>query len=116
MLFENGIVFTKKSENSSKSEYSGKEGTHVRYDRSVYKALTFFSQFTINMLVPIFMCSVAGYALDNWLGTSYLFVILFFIGALAGFRNVFLLAKRVYDGGKGDSAGENKRRKNGRDS
>ena len=88
----------------------------MRYDRSVYKALTFFSQFTINMLVPIFMCSVVGYALDNWLGTSYLFVILFFIVALAGFRNEFLHAKRIYDGGKGDSAGENKRRKNGRDS
>ena len=85
----------------------------MRYDRSVYKALTFFSQFTINMLVPIFMCSVVGYALDNWLGTSYLFVILFFIGALAGFRNVFLLARRVYDGEKGDSAGEKKSRKNG---
>lgn len=88
----------------------------MKFDRSVYKVLTFFSQFTINMLVPIFMCSLAGYALDNWLGTGYFFVILFFIGALAGFRNVFLLAKRVYDGGKGDSASENKRRKNGRNS
>ncbi len=88
----------------------------MRYDNSVYKALTFFSQFTINMLVPIFMCSAAGWALDKWLGTSWCFIILFFIGALAGFRNVFLLARRVYGGGKGDSAGENKRRKNGRDS
>lgn len=88
----------------------------MRYDKGVYKALTFFSQFTINMLVPIFMCSLAGYALDNWLGTSIFFVILFFIGALAGFRNIFLLARRVYDSGKGDSAGENKSRKNGRDS
>lgn len=93
-----------------------KEGTRVRYDRSVYKALTFFSQFTINMLVPIFMCSLAGYALDKWLGTSFFFVILFFIGALAGFRNIFLLAGRIYDKGKGDSAGENKSRKNGRNS
>ena len=88
----------------------------MKFDRSVYKVLTFFSQFTINMLVPIFMCSLAGYALDNWLGTGYFFVILFFVGALAGFRNVFLLAKRVYDGGKGDPASENKRRKNGRNS
>ena len=37
----------------------------MRYDRSVYKALTFFSQFTINMLVPIFLCSAAGYLLDK---------------------------------------------------
>lgn len=88
----------------------------MKYDKSVYKALTFFSQFTINMLVPIFLCSVAGYALDKWLGTSYIVIVLFFIGALAGFRNVFLLARRVYSGEKGDSAGENKRRRNGRDS
>ena len=88
----------------------------MRYDRSVYKALTFFSQFTINMLVPIFMCSAAGWAIDKWLGTKVFFIVLFFIGALAGFRNVFLLAKRVYGGGKGDSAGEKKRRKDGRDS
>lgn len=88
----------------------------MRYDNSVYKALTFFSQFTINMLVPIFMCSAAGWAIDKWLGTNFFFVILFFIGALAGFRNVFLLAKRVYGGGKGDSAGEKRRRKDGRDS
>lgn len=88
----------------------------MRYDRSVYKALTFFSQFTINMLVPIFMCSLAGWAIDKWLETSFFVIVLFFIGALAGFRNVFILAKRVYGDGKGDSASEKNRRKNGRDS
>ena len=88
----------------------------MRYDNSVYKALTFFSQFTINMLVPIFMCSLAGWAIDKWLGTSFFVVILFFIGALAGFRNIFILARRLYGSEKGDSAGGNKRRKNGRDS
>lgn len=88
----------------------------MRYDKSVYKALTFFSQFTINMLVPIFLCSVAGYLLDKKLETSFLFVILFFIGALAGFRNVYILAKRVYSNGKGDPLSEYKSRKSRRDS
>ena len=88
----------------------------MRYDKSVYKALTFFSQFTINMLVPIFLCSVAGYLLDKKLETSCLFVILFFIGALAGFRNVYILAKRVYSNGKGDPLSEYKSRKSRRDS
>ena len=92
------------------------KGLHVRYDKSVYKALTFFSQFTINMLVPIFLCSVAGYLLDKKLETSFLFVILFFIGALAGFRNVYILAKRVYSNGKGDPLSEYKSRKSRRDS
>ena len=88
----------------------------MRYDKSVYKALTFFSQFTINMLVPIFLCSVAEYLLDKKLETSFLFVILFFIGALAGFRNVYILAKRVYSNGKGDPLSEYKSRKSRRDS
>ena len=92
------------------------KGPHVRYDKSVYKALTFFSQFTINMLVPIFLCSAAGYLLDKKLETSFLFVLLFFVGALAGFRNVFILAKRIYSNGKGDPLSEYRSRKNGRDS
>ena len=85
----------------------------MRYDRSVYKALTFFSQFTINMLVPIFMCSLAGWAIDKWLGTNVFAIILFFVGALAGFRNIFVLAKRVYGEEKGDSASGKNRRKDG---
>ena len=101
--------------NSLYKNVKGK-GPHVRYDKSVYKALTFFSQFTINMLVPIFLCSAAGYLLDKKLETSYLFVLLFFVGALAGFRNVFILAKRIYSNGKGDPLSEYRSRKNGRDS
>lgn len=88
----------------------------MRYDKSVYKALTFFSQFTINMLVPIFLCSLAGYFLDQKLDTSMFFIILFFVGALAGFRNVYILAKKVSSKEKGDPLDEYKRRKNRRDS
>lgn len=101
--------------NSLSKNVKGK-GPHVRYDKGVYKALTFFSQFTINMLVPIFLCSAAGYLLDKKLETSFLFVLLFFVGALAGFRNVFILAKRIYSNGKGDPLSEYRSRKNGRDS
>lgn len=88
----------------------------MKYDKSVYKALTFFSQFTINMLVPIFLCSVAGYLLDKHFNTSFFFIILFFLGALAGFRNIFHMARRIYSDKKGESSGEYKSRKDGRDS
>jgi F0F1-type ATP synthase assembly protein I len=47
------------------------------------------------MLVPIFMCAFLGIFLDKKLGTSYWMVILFFVGALAGFRNVYRLAKKI---------------------
>lgn len=64
--------------------------------RNNFKILTFVSQFAISMLVPIFMCSFAGYYIDRYFGTQIWFVVLFFIGAIAGGRNIYLLAKRTY--------------------
>ena len=88
----------------------------MKLNNSVYQSLALITQFSINMLVPIFLCSAAGYLLDKKLETSFLFVLLFFVGALAGFRNVFILAKRIYSNGKGDPLSEYRSRKNGRDS
>ncbi len=62
----------------------------------VMRSLAAFSQFGINMIVPIGMCSAAGYFLDEWLGTNFLMIILFFVGALAGFRNIYILARKIY--------------------
>lgn len=62
----------------------------------VMRSLTMISQFGINMVVPIAMCSAAGYFLDQWLGTSYIIIILFFVGALAGFRNIYIMARKIY--------------------
>ncbi len=55
------------------------------------------TQFGVNMLVPIFLCSFAGMFLDRWLGTDIWMVALFFVGALAGFTNVFRFAKKIYE-------------------
>ncbi len=55
------------------------------------------TQFGVNMLVPIFLCSFAGMYIDRKLGTSVWTVALFFIGALAGFTNVFRFAKKIYE-------------------
>lgn len=63
----------------------------------VMRSLTTISQFGINMVVPIGMCSFAGYFLDKWLGTSFFIIVLFFAGALAGFRNVYILARKIYE-------------------
>ena len=54
------------------------------------------TQFGINMVVPIALCSVAGYYLDRWLGTSCIVIILFFVGAVAGFRNIYIFSKRIF--------------------
>ncbi len=78
-------------------------GKDKKYKKSVYQSLAVISQFGINMFVPIFLCSFAGLFLDRKLGTAFWFVLLFFVGALAGFRNIYILAKKIYEG---DDKGE----------
>lgn len=75
----------------------------MKYQKNVYRSLAMITQFGLNMLVPIFACSFLGIYLDRKLGTSFLMVILFFVGAIAGGRNVYIFAKRIYqDKGKRD--------------
>lgn len=45
------------------------------------------------MLVPILLCTFLGIFLDRVLNTSFIVIILFFLGALAGFRNIFIFSK-----------------------
>ena len=81
----------------------------MKYHKSVYQSLAMITQFGITMLVPIFLCSFLGWYLDQWLQTSWLFVALFFIGALAGFRTIFILSKKIFE--TKDDSMEMKRRK-----
>ena len=61
----------------------------MKYEKKVHYSFALISQFGISMVVPIVMCSFIGYYLDRFLKTNFLFVILFFVGALAGFRNIY---------------------------
>lgn len=74
---------------------SSKNRKKQKERQSTLRMLTLISQFGINMLVPIFLCFFIGYYLDKKLGTSYLMIIFFFIGALAGFRNIYIFARRM---------------------
>jgi F0F1-type ATP synthase assembly protein I len=69
----------------------------MKYNKQVYRSFVMIGQFGISILVPIGLCSVAGYYLDQYFGTSFLFVLFFFIGALAGFRNVYLFSRKIYE-------------------
>ncbi len=69
----------------------------LKYNKTVYRALVMITQFGVNMLVPIFLCSFLGMFLDRKLGTNIWMVALFFVGALAGFTNVFRFAKKIYE-------------------
>ncbi|MCR5790743.1 MAG: AtpZ/AtpI family protein [Lachnospiraceae bacterium] len=48
------------------------------------------------MLVPIFLCCLAGYYIDRRWNTSFVFIISFFVGALAGGRNVYIMARQIF--------------------
>lgn len=74
---------------------NSKQVRGTKYKSQVYRSLAMVSQFGINMLVPIFLCSFAGIWLDKKFETSFFMILFFFIGALAGFRNVYLFAKKI---------------------
>ena len=69
----------------------------MKEHKGVWNALVMVFQFGINMIVPICMCSAAGFFLDEWLETNFIMILLFFMGALAGFRNIYILARRIYE-------------------
>ena len=69
----------------------------MKYNKSFYQSLKLITQFAIHMLVPIFLCTFLGIYLDEKLNTGFLVIVLFFLGAMAGFRNIYRLAKQIYD-------------------
>lgn len=70
----------------------------MRYQKEVFRSFTMVIQFGINMIVPILLCTFLGIFLDRLLGTSFIVIILFFMGALAGFTNIFKIVRA--DSGK----------------
>lgn len=71
-----------------------KERNKLRSNQEAMRSLTMISQFSINMLVPIFLCFFVGFMLDKKLGTNYLIIVFFFLGAAAGFRNIYIFVKK----------------------
>lgn len=62
------------------------------FNKTVWQCLTLISQFGIMMLVPTGMMFALGYWLDGRLGTQFFAIVLFFVGVLAGFGNIYRLA------------------------
>lgn len=65
------------------------------YKKSVYKSLAMISQVGITMLVPIFLCCMLGLFLEDKFHIPA-FVPLFFLGAVAGMRNVYVMLSSIY--------------------
>lgn len=69
----------------------------MKYRKNVYQSLTMIMQFGISMIVPILLCTAAGAYIGDKLGMPIIAVPLFLIGALAGFRNIYVMAKRIFE-------------------
>jgi F0F1-type ATP synthase assembly protein I len=70
------------------------------------KSLGVLSSIGISVVLAIAIGVMVGLAVDRWLGTEpWFFFIFLFIGIVAGFRNIFVLAAREIkrdDTGEGD--------------
>lgn len=71
------------------------EGQVMKDSKIVAKSLTMISQVGISMLVPIFLCCMLGLYLEKEFSFPA-FVPLFFLGALAGMRNVHVMLSAIY--------------------
>ncbi|MCR4695799.1 MAG: AtpZ/AtpI family protein [Lachnospiraceae bacterium] len=62
----------------------------------IIKILSFISQITLIMLIPTCGLFFLGYYLDGKLGTSFLAIVLFFIGAAGGMTGVYKLVRSTF--------------------
>ena len=62
--------------------------------KMVQDALVMVFEFSINMIVPILLCTFLGAWLGEKLDKLWIVVPFLFIGALAGYTNIYKMAKR----------------------
>ena len=77
-------------------------------NQKIFQCLTLILQFGLNMIVPIFMCTMFGVWLGRKYGIPVITVPLFIVGALAGFANIFKMAKKIYGQGGSEDVKKNK--------
>lgn len=65
----------------------------MKEQKKVFQAITLVLQFSLNMLVPIAICTALGIWLDNKYDIPWITIMLFFMGAFAGFTSIFKMAK-----------------------
>lgn len=66
----------------------------------VMQSLAMVMQVGLNMIVPIGMLTALGIWLDRRFDTSWITIVLFAAGAVAGAQNVYRMVKHVYDRGE----------------
>ena len=61
----------------------------MKYKKNVYQSFA--------LIVPILMCTMLGVYIGKKYDMLLIVAPLFVIGALAGFRNIYRLAKKIYE-------------------
>lgn len=73
----------------------------MKSQRKVFRALTMVTQICLNMLVPIAMCTALGVWLDSKYDVPWAIILLFFLGAFAGFTSIYKMAKPFMENDRG---------------
>lgn len=68
----------------------------MKESRDVLDALVMVLQFGLNMIVPILLCTGLGVWIYRRYGHPMIVIVLFAVGAIAGFQNIYRMAKRIY--------------------
>ncbi len=69
-----------------------KAGEFMRHNKSVMRSLLMVTQLGLSVMVPVFVCILAGYYFDRYAGTNLLLLFLV-VGFLAGGLNAYKIAK-----------------------
>jgi len=73
----------------------------MKEQKKVFQAITMILQFTLNMLVPIGLCMALGVWLDEKYNMPWIIIVLFFVGAFAGFTSIYKMAKPLMKSDRG---------------
>lgn len=66
-------------------------------NRTTYQTLVLISQLGLTMVVAIGMASAIGIWLDRRLGTSWITVLMFVLGAVAGGQSAYHMIRKIYE-------------------
>lgn len=80
-------------------------------NRKTFQTLALVTQLGLTMVVSIGMTSALGIWLDRRLGTSWITVAMFVLGAVAGVQSVWRMIKKIY----GDEEQDKERDSSGED-
>lgn len=64
--------------------------------RKTFQALTLVTQLGLIMISSVGIAMWLGMWLDEKLGTSFLTVVMFFLGAIAGFQAAYRMVKQMF--------------------